>query len=48
MNKSFLVIIVLVFGIFATQLKAQKYNDDDVSKLYASTKQVNQFIRKKI
>ncbi|MEN8119918.1 MAG: hypothetical protein ABFS35_06210 [Bacteroidota bacterium] len=46
MYKTILIVLLLVLvPIF--QLKAQKYvEDEDISMLYASTKQVNQFIRR--
>ncbi len=46
MQKISLIILLFVL-VPVFQLKAQNYlNDDDVSALYASTKQVNQFIRR--
>lgn len=48
MNKIMQKIIPLlfIFLVSSFQLKAQNYNTDDVTELYASTKQVNQFIRR--
>jgi len=45
MYKIFLIALLFV-SILTPQLKAQNYNNDDVTALYASTKQVNQFIRR--
>lgn len=41
-----IISLFLIIFIFSFQLKAQNYNTDDVTELYASTKQVNQFIRR--
>jgi len=41
-----LISLFLIIFISSFQLKAQNYNTDDVTELYASTKQVNQFIRR--
>ena len=45
MNKINLIII-FIFSVIVSQTKAQNYNTDDVTQLYAATKQVNQFIRR--
>jgi hypothetical protein len=41
-----IIYLFLIVLISSFQLKAQNYNTDDVTELYASTKQVNQFIRR--
>ncbi len=46
MYRNSLLILLFLINIPIFQLSAQKYNDDDVTALYASTKQVNQFIRR--
>lgn len=47
MYKISLIVLLIVANLPGFQLKAQKYvEDEDISMLYASTKQVNQFIRR--